>query len=187
MTHQKETRVVNVKKNGLPLIGYNSINEWMADPNNLYIGRDMSFYPALKNVKGSKWRNPYRHKRTSRQKCLKQYKSFVMNSKLYHQLDELEGKVLGCWCSPEPCHGNVLIELIKEKKEAAITADKLDEKITAVAVTKLKEEIIASDKLEEAIKTNVADQKAYPWFWRTSMTQSEEETAIAASELEKDN
>jgi hypothetical protein len=26
----------------------------------------------------------------------------------------LKDKNLGCWCSPEPCHGDVLIKLIKE-------------------------------------------------------------------------
>ena len=28
-------------------------------------------------------------------------------------LDELKDKVLGCWCHPELCHGDVLVELIK--------------------------------------------------------------------------
>jgi Domain of unknown function (DUF4326) len=26
--------------------------------------------------------------------------------------EELRGKVLGCWCKPEACHGDVLVELI---------------------------------------------------------------------------
>jgi Domain of unknown function (DUF4326) len=26
-------------------------------------------------------------------------------------LGELRGKVLGCWCSPKPCHGDVLARL----------------------------------------------------------------------------
>lgn len=28
------------------------------------------------------------------------------------ELMALEGKVLGCWCSPEPCHGNIMVETI---------------------------------------------------------------------------
>ena len=24
----------------------------------------------------------------------------------------MKGKNLGCWCNPEPCHGDVLLELI---------------------------------------------------------------------------
>jgi hypothetical protein len=31
-------------------------------------------------------------------------------------LDELEGKTLGCFCKPEPCHGDVLLELLTQKK-----------------------------------------------------------------------
>ena len=27
---------------------------------------------------------------------------------------ELTGKILGCWCNPEPCHGHVLVKLYKE-------------------------------------------------------------------------
>jgi hypothetical protein len=31
-------------------------------------------------------------------------------------LDELEGKTLGCFCKPKPCHGDVLLELLSQKK-----------------------------------------------------------------------
>ena len=30
---------------------------------------------------------------------------------------DLEGEVLGCWCTPLPCHGNIYIQLLKERKE----------------------------------------------------------------------
>ena len=29
---------------------------------------------------------------------------------------ELEGKEIGCWCKPGPCHGDILIKLFKERK-----------------------------------------------------------------------
>ena len=32
------------------------------------------------------------------------------------QLPELKGKVLGCWCAPEGCHGDVLAELADSLK-----------------------------------------------------------------------
>lgn len=35
---------------------------------------------------------------------------------LWDSLMELDGKVLGCWCHPNPCHGHVLIQLINEVK-----------------------------------------------------------------------
>jgi hypothetical protein len=28
-------------------------------------------------------------------------------------LPELSGKKLGCWCKPNPCHGDVLVDLFK--------------------------------------------------------------------------
>lgn len=35
-----------------------------------------------------------------------------------YNIDDLTGKVLGCWCKPGPCHGDVLIKLWKEKHDA---------------------------------------------------------------------
>ncbi len=26
----------------------------------------------------------------------------------------MKGKNLGCWCAPEPCHGNILLELLSD-------------------------------------------------------------------------
>ena len=34
---------------------------------------------------------------------------------LWDALAELEGAELGCWCRPRPCHGDLLIELFKER------------------------------------------------------------------------
>ena len=28
---------------------------------------------------------------------------------------ELKGKVLGCWCAPKLCHGDILIEIVNEQ------------------------------------------------------------------------
>jgi hypothetical protein len=34
------------------------------------------------------------------------------NKELMHKIPtELKGKILGCWCSPLPCHGDTLAEL----------------------------------------------------------------------------
>ena len=34
-----------------------------------------------------------------------------------NDLHELKDKVLGCWCKPLSCHGDILVELIKKKYE----------------------------------------------------------------------
>jgi hypothetical protein len=33
------------------------------------------------------------------------------NEALMAALGELRGLVLGCWCAPQPCHGDVLVRL----------------------------------------------------------------------------
>ena len=39
------------------------------------------------------------------------------------QLSELEGKEFGCWCIPYFFHGDVLVELVREKKDERERAD----------------------------------------------------------------
>jgi hypothetical protein len=40
------------------------------------------------------------------------YRAYIQNHpELLAQVHELKGKVLGCWCNPKPCHGDVLAEL----------------------------------------------------------------------------
>ena len=58
----------------------------------------------------SKWANPHgRHE-------LEKYAVYVRR-KLWHDLDALEGKLLGCWCDDfHHCYGSVLVDLLEEKK-----------------------------------------------------------------------
>ena len=68
---------------------------------------------------GSKWENPYKVKKgnkNSRKKCLERYENYIRNNPdLFNAILELEGKELGCWCKPSPCHGDILIKLFKER------------------------------------------------------------------------
>ncbi len=41
--------------------------------------------------------------------------SVKKNESLMNDLDELKGKTLGCWCCPERCHGDILIDLLNKK------------------------------------------------------------------------
>ncbi|ARF12429.1 protein of unknown function DUF4326 [Klosneuvirus KNV1] len=108
--------VVNVKKKYLNQAGYKDFEDWSKDPNHVYIGRDMSFY--VKGTKGSKWQNPFPVKKYGLDKCAELYKEYMTNNKdLLDQLDELDGKVLGCWCKPDKCHGDILLELLKQKNK----------------------------------------------------------------------
>lgn len=61
----------------------------------------------------SKWANPYKvSEGVQVELVLAKYKQYVIDSGLIKDIEELRGEVLGCWCSPKPCHGDVLVELL---------------------------------------------------------------------------
>lgn len=68
----------------------------------------------------SKWGNPFTHKEgttakfkcSTREEAVAKYKEWILTKpELLKDLHELKGKTLGCWCSPQACHGDVLLEL----------------------------------------------------------------------------
>lgn|SRR5262249_5134509 len=65
----------------------------------------------------SKWGNPFKlRKGDDRRAALRQYRDWLLHQdKLLAQLHELQGKILGCWCKPALCHGDVLAELANER------------------------------------------------------------------------
>lgn len=71
-------------------------------PYDVYIGRP------------SKWGNPYRLIRESeREAILVRYREWLNTQPelLEAVYQELRGKVLGCWCAPKLCHGDILAEI----------------------------------------------------------------------------
>ena len=81
-----------------------NIKKWIKEPNNIYIGR------RTKECKPSKWRNPFKiTRRKSRRKVVRLFDKYLQrNKKLANSIPELKDKVLGCWCAPKRCHGQVL-------------------------------------------------------------------------------
>jgi hypothetical protein len=63
----------------------------------------------------SKWGNPFVIGRDgSRVEVIEKYLDYIVNNeKLLKDLHELKGKNLGCYCAPQLCHGNVLIDLVE--------------------------------------------------------------------------
>ncbi len=61
----------------------------------------------------SKWGNPFEiGKDGDREEVIQKYCEWVMaQPDLMAALPELCGKVLGCWCAPKACHGDVLVSL----------------------------------------------------------------------------
>lgn len=75
------------------------------DPFDIYIGRP------------SKWGNPFSHKAgtlakykcETREESIEKYSEWLLGQEdLLRDIHELKGKVLGCWCDPQECHGHIL-------------------------------------------------------------------------------
>ena len=73
----------------------------------VYIGRG----------RGSSWGNPYSHKdgtlakfkTETRAEAVSLFEEYLLsNVALMSRLADLEGKVLGCWCKPQACHGDII-------------------------------------------------------------------------------
>lgn len=78
-------------------------------PYDLYIGRAM----FRQGLQGSPFANPYRiGKDGTREEVIAKYREWLLGQPdLLAWLPTMKGKVLGCWCAPLPCHGDVLAEL----------------------------------------------------------------------------
>jgi len=88
-------RVLNKKLSGVP-------------PGAVYIGRP------------SKWGNPFViGKHGTRDQVVARYRAYLLaNAALMAALPELAGKHLVCWCAPDACHGDVLVELASTPQPA---------------------------------------------------------------------
>jgi hypothetical protein len=84
------------------------INKHHGIPYDVYIGR------------GSIWGNPYSHmsgtkaefKVSSRHEAISSYFAYIKTRPdLLRQLRYLKGEVLGCYCYPAECHGEILVQM----------------------------------------------------------------------------
>ena len=85
-----------------------------APTNAVYIGRP------------SKWGNPFViGKDGSREEVITKHRDWILgNAELLSQIDELKGKDLVCYCAPQACHGDTLMELANNKKETTMPKGK---------------------------------------------------------------
>lgn len=93
-----ETRVVHCKK----------------EPYDVYIGRG----------RGSVWGNEFSwlpntlatFRVANREESLARYEEWLRArpNLIERAKRELQGKVLGCWCKPLACHGDILVEVLNE-------------------------------------------------------------------------
>jgi hypothetical protein len=76
------------------------------DRHHVYIGRP------------SEWGNPFAIGRDGdRAEVIERYERWLLeNTTLMAALPQLRGKVLGCWCAPQACHGDVLVWLANRRR-----------------------------------------------------------------------
>ncbi len=81
-------------------------------PDAVYIGRANGRY----RLKASVWANRYQIGIDgTREECIAQYRQWLLAQPLLiARLPELRSQTLMCWCKPEACHGDVLIQLLDE-------------------------------------------------------------------------
>lgn len=77
----------------------------------------------------SKWGNPFKiGPDGNRTQVIEKYRKWIERQpELLKCLDELDGKVLACWCKPQACHGDVLVELIKQHKNKIVLQEFFNE------------------------------------------------------------
>lgn len=81
----------------------------------------------------TRWGNPFSHLKgtkaqfevATREEAIESYKHWLWTELVdgrvtVAELAALDGKILGCWCAPLPCHGEVLL------KAAAWARERLD-------------------------------------------------------------
>ena len=98
LTMESNTRVVNIKRK---------------EPYDVYIGRPSPF------------ENPFKINRDGdRDKVITLYRNYfykrlVVDPDFKDRILALKGKVLGCYCAPFKCHGDIIVEYLdKEKVDA---------------------------------------------------------------------
>lgn len=76
----------------------------------VYVGRAN----PRRSLAGSIFANPYRvDVDGTRAEVIQKYLSWLLGrQELLLRLPELRGRRLACWCSPAPCHADVLVELV---------------------------------------------------------------------------
>lgn len=74
----------------------------------VYIGRGSIFGNPFSHLENSK----AIYKVSSRQEAINRYRSWILTQpQILEKLPTLKGKRLGCYCAPDSCHGEILVDL----------------------------------------------------------------------------
>lgn len=137
-----------VKSPATPARVVNLRHEELGDA--VYVGRAM----PRRGLAGSDFANPYRvDVDGSRADVIQKYRSWLLGrQELLVRLHELRGRRLACWCSPEPCHADVLRELV----DADEVLDALEAAGVAVAVREGRLRLSPASAVDAALQARVA-------------------------------
>jgi|SRR5271155_3263948 len=95
---QQKTRVVHCRK----------------EPYDVYVGRPSVYGNPFSHLTGTL----AQFKVSTREEAVAAFRRWIYNPEngelLQRVKTELKGKVLGCWCKPQSCHGDVLAEIASE-------------------------------------------------------------------------
>jgi len=116
----QQTTVIDCHIANLKKLGYRSLEHWLSsDPTkHVYIGRKTYVAGSF----DSKWRNPFKVDKTKGKddikRVLREYLIYLKrNPELLNNIrTELCGKEQGCWCTPNPCHGDVQAAIANSDK-----------------------------------------------------------------------
>jgi hypothetical protein len=86
------------------------------EPFDVYIGRPSPFgNPFSHLARGTSCAEYLVETREDAIACYEEWLKQEHNAWLVKRIkQELKGKVLGCWCSPKPCHGDVIARIANE-------------------------------------------------------------------------
>lgn len=110
---------VCVKVSELRKQGYSDFKDWLNKENNIYVGRKGRIWihssdnKTIFHYQSSKWHNPFKvTKEMSVEESLDKYTDYLIQSGLIHDIQELKGKRLGCWCIGNNCHAKILTDIV---------------------------------------------------------------------------
>jgi hypothetical protein len=106
-------------------------------PDAIYIGREHAGRGRGPSFKRSRWANPFTWCEYGRDAAVALYARWITGDPEaaamlppgnWHRPTadeirrELRGRVLACWCDPQPCHGHVLAALADETPDGTLPA-----------------------------------------------------------------
>jgi activating signal cointegrator 1 len=90
---------------------WDMVEQWWNNTVYVYCGRANKTY----NLPESIWHNPFKG-----EGAIERFREYILQKpELLARLKELRGKILVCWCKPDPCHCDVLAELLESKITSA--------------------------------------------------------------------